>query len=145
MPAPTRQLSHTLPVSWLKRPAADIVIIDTAGRLQTQTNLMDQLGKIVRVVEKQIPGAPHESLLVLDATTGQNGISQATNFSSYANCTGIVLSKLDGSAKGGIVVPIRQEMGIPVKFVGLGEKIEDFQVFNPALFVDALFDRGEVA
>ncbi|QDU78863.1 Signal recognition particle receptor FtsY [Polystyrenella longa] len=124
---------------------ADIVIIDTAGRLQTQTNLMDQLGKIVRVVEKQIPGAPHESLLVLDATTGQNGISQASNFSSYANCTGIVLSKLDGSAKGGIVVPIRQEMGIPVKFVGLGEQIDDFQVFNPALFVDALFDRGDVA
>lgn len=126
-----------------KESNADVVIIDTAGRLQTQTNLMDQLGKIVRVIEKQIPEAPHESFLVLDATTGQNGISQASNFSSFAHCTGIILSKLDGSAKGGIVVPIRQNMGIPVKFVGLGEQIDDFQVFNPSIFVDALFDRAE--
>lgn len=117
---------------------ADVLIVDTAGRLQTQKNLMDQLGKINRVISGQIPGAPHERLLVLDATTGQNGISQARNFSDAIGCTGIVLAKLDGTAKGGIVVAIRQQMGIPVKYIGVGEKIDDLQVFDPNAFVDAL-------
>ncbi|MCA8999809.1 MAG: signal recognition particle-docking protein FtsY, partial [Planctomycetaceae bacterium] len=97
---------------------AEVVIIDTAGRLQTQTNLMAELEKIHRVIGKRLDGAPHESLLVLDATTGQNGISQATKFSEAAHCTGIILTKLDGTAKGGVVIAIRQKMGIPVKYVG---------------------------
>ncbi len=116
---------------------ADCLIVDTAGRLQTQKNLMDQLAKVRRVISNKIPGAPHESLLVLDATTGQNGLSQAKNFSDAVGCTGIILAKLDGTAKGGVVVPIRQRMGIPVKYVGVGEKIDDLQVFNAEGFVDA--------
>ena len=119
---------------------ADFLVIDTAGRLQTQKNLMDELGKIRRVVDKVIPGAPHESLLVLDATTGQNGLSQAANFSEAVNCTGIVLSKLDGTARGGVVVAIRQQMGIPVKYVGVGEQVADLELFDPDGFVDALFE-----
>ncbi|REJ72528.1 MAG: signal recognition particle-docking protein FtsY [Planctomycetota bacterium] len=118
---------------------ADIVIIDTAGRLQTHQNLMQELGKIHRVIGKRLPGAPQESLLVLDATTGQNGLSQASKFSEAAQCTGIVLAKLDGTAKGGVVVAIRQQMGIPVKYVGLGEQIGDLALFSPDDFVDALF------
>lgn len=118
---------------------ADVLIVDTAGRLQTQKNLMDELGKIRRVCDKQIPGAPHESLLVLDATTGQNGISQAQNFGEAIACTGLVLSKLDGTAKGGVVVAIREKMNIPVKYVGVGEQVDDIEVFNPESFVDALF------
>ncbi len=118
---------------------ADYVIIDTAGRLQTATNLMQELGKVHRVIGKRLPGAPHESLLVLDATTGQNGVNQATKFSEAAGCTGIILAKLDGTAKGGVVIAIRQLMGIPVKYVGLGEQIDDMQVFSPDDFVDALF------
>ncbi|MFG0332189.1 MAG: signal recognition particle-docking protein FtsY [Maioricimonas sp. JB049] len=118
---------------------ADVIIIDTAGRLQTHQNLMQELGKIHRVIGKRIPGGPHESLLVLDATTGQNGLSQATKFSEAANCTGIVLAKLDGTAKGGVVVAIRQKMGIPVKYVGVGEQIDDIELFSPDDFVDALF------
>lgn len=118
--------------------SADYLIIDTAGRLQTQKNLMDQLTKIFRVIGNKIPGAPHESLLVLDATTGQNGISQAKNFSESTNCTGIVLAKLDGTAKGGVVVAIRQSMGIPVKYIGVGEQVEDIELFDPDGFVDAL-------
>src|SRR6185503_16962636 len=117
---------------------ADVLIVDTAGRLQTQKNLMDQLGKIHRVIEKKIPGAPHESLLVIDATTGQNGISQARNFSEASRCTGIILAKLDGTAKGGVVVAIRQTMGLPVKYVGVGEKLDDLELFDPDSFVDAL-------
>ncbi|MDA1015660.1 MAG: signal recognition particle-docking protein FtsY [Planctomycetota bacterium] len=119
---------------------ADFLVVDTAGRLQTQKNLMDELGKIARVTAKVIPGAPHESLLVLDATTGQNGLSQAQNFSSAVGSTGIVLSKLDGTAKGGVVVAIRQKMGIPVKYVGVGEQIDDLELFDPDSFVDALFE-----
>jgi len=119
---------------------ADVCIIDTAGRLQTQTNLMDQLAKIRRVIEKQIPTAPHEVLLVLDATAGQNGISQARGFSEAIQCTGIVLSKLDGTAKGGVIIPIRQQYQIPVKFVGVGEGAQDLAPFEPQAFVDALFD-----
>lgn len=116
----------------------DIVIVDTAGRLQTHQNLMEELEKIHRVIGKRIEGAPHESLLVLDATTGQNGISQASHFSDCIECTGLVLAKLDGSAKGGVVVAIRQKMGIPVKYVGLGEQIDDLAVFEPESFVEAL-------
>lgn len=120
----------------------DIVIIDTAGRLQNRANLMEELGKIHRVINKRLPGAPHESLLVLDATTGQNGVSQAVHFSEAVKCTGLILSKLDGTAKGGVVVAIRQQMGIPVKYVGVGEQIDDLEVFDPNNFVDALLDRG---
>jgi fused signal recognition particle receptor len=119
---------------------ADICILDTAGRLQTQTNLMDQLTKIRRVITKQIPDAPHETLLVLDATAGQNGISQARGFSDAAQCTGIVLSKLDGSAKGGVVIPIRQQFNLPVKFIGVGEGATDLVLFDSDQFVQALFD-----
>jgi len=118
---------------------ADICIVDTAGRLQTQTNLMQELTKIHRVLGKQIPGAPHEVLLVLDATTGQPGISQAQGFTQAVNCTGIILAKLDGTAKGGVVVPIRQKVGLPVKFIGVGEQIDELEPFNSEAFVEALF------
>jgi len=123
-----------------------VCIVDTAGRLQTQQNLMQQLTKIHRVLGKQIPEAPHEILLVLDATTGQNGISQAKHFTEAVNCTGIVLAKLDGTAKGGVVVAIRQHVGLPVKYVGVGEKAEDLALFEPDAFVEALFeDVGSAA
>jgi fused signal recognition particle receptor len=121
---------------------AEVCIVDTAGRLQTQANLMSQLSKIRRVIGKQIPAAPHEVLLVLDATAGQNGISQAKGFSDAAGCTGIVLAKLDGTAKGGVIIPIRQQFNIPVKYVGIGEKAEDLALFNPGEFVRALFADG---
>ena len=121
---------------------ADVAIIDTAGRLQTQQNLMDELQKIHRVIGKRIPDAPHESLLVLDATTGQNGISQASRFSEAARCTGIILTKLDGTAKGGVVIAIRQKMGIPVKYVGVGEKLDDLHLFSPDDFVEALIEES---
>ena len=122
---------------------ADVCIIDTAGRLQTQKNLMQELEKIHRVVGKQIGDAPHETLMVLDATAGQNGISQARGFSEAANCTGIVLAKLDGTAKGGVVVPIRQQFDLPVKYIGTGEKVEDLTLFNVEEFTEALFDDRE--
>lgn len=118
---------------------ADFLIVDTAGRLQTQKNLMDELDKIRRVLQKVIPDAPHESLLVLDATTGQNGLSQAKSFSEAVECTGLVLAKLDGTARGGVTVAIRQEMGIPVKYIGVGEGIDDLELFDANGFVDALF------
>jgi fused signal recognition particle receptor len=119
----------------------DVCIIDTAGRLQTQKNLMAELTKIQGSIRKLIPEAPHEVLLVLDATTGQNGISQAVNFTQAVDCTGIMLAKLDGTAKGGVVVAIRQQVGLPVKYVGVGEKAEDLALFKPAEFVDALFSE----
>ena len=119
---------------------ADICIIDTAGRLQTQQNLMRELEKIHRVLGKQILEAPHDVILVLDATTGQNGISQAKHFTESVKCTGIILSKLDGTAKGGVVVAIRRQIGLPVKYVGVGESAEDLTVFEPDPFVDAMFD-----
>jgi fused signal recognition particle receptor len=122
---------------------ADICIVDTAGRLQTQVNLMKELEKIHRVIEKQVEGAPHEVLLVLDATAGQNGISQAKGFSEAARCTGIVLAKLDGTAKGGVAIPIRREFDLPVKYVGQGEQLEDLALFNVDEFVGALFDGEE--
>jgi fused signal recognition particle receptor len=120
---------------------ADVCILDTAGRLQTQTNLMSELSKIRRVITKLIPDAPHEVLLVLDATAGQNAISQAKGFSDAAGCTGIVLAKLDGSAKGGVIIPIRKQFELPVKYIGVGEKAEDLALFSADQFVDALFSE----
>lgn len=125
------------------KTSADICIVDTAGRLQTQSNLMEELGRIRRVMSKVVPEAPHEVLLVLDSTAGQNAISQARGFSEAAGCTGIVLAKLDGSAKGGVAIPIREEFGLPVKFVGLGETPEDFAAFDVQTYVDALFDAAD--
>jgi len=122
---------------------ADICIVDTAGRLQTQSNLMDELGRIRKVISKVMPSAPHEVLLVLDATAGQNAISQAKGFSETAGCTGIILAKLDGSAKGGVAIPIRQEFGLPVKFVGLGETPDALEPFDVEQYVTALFDIDE--
>ena len=118
---------------------ADVAIIDTAGRLQTQSNLMQELDKIRRVVGKKIDDAPHEVLLVLDATAGQNALSQARGFSDAAGCTGIILAKLDGSARGGVILPIRRQFELPVKFVGLGEGIEDIAEFDAESFATALF------
>ena len=118
---------------------ADVLICDTAGRLHNKKNLMDELGKIYRVIEREFPGARKEVLLVLDATTGQNAVNQAEEFNNAANITGIVLTKLDGTAKGGIVITIREKLGIPVKFVGVGEGIDDLQEFDADSFADALF------
>lgn len=122
---------------------ADVLLIDTAGRLHTQDNLMRELGKIHKVVTRKIPGAPHEVLLVLDATIGQNAINQAKIFSEHAEVTGIFLAKLDGSAKGGVVIGIREQLDVPVKFVGLGETPADVEPFDPAVFAPALFEVGE--
>ena len=121
----------------------DVLILDTAGRLQTQDPLMRQLTKIRSVIQKQIPGAPHEVLLVLDATSGQNALRQAEEFSKAAGVTGIFLAKLDGTAKGGIVIAVREVTDIPVKFVGVGETPEDVQAFEPGAFVEALFAGAE--
>ena len=118
----------------------DVCIVDTAGRLQTQSNLMQELGKIRRVIAKQILDAPHETLLVLDATAGQNALSQAKGFKEAAGCTGIVLAKLDGSARGGVIVPVAEQFGLPVKFVGVGESADDLDAFVPEQFVSALLD-----
>jgi fused signal recognition particle receptor len=118
---------------------ADCVIIDTAGRLHTKSNLMEELKKIQRVTSRAHPSAPHEVLLVLDATTGQNGLQQARKFTEALTVTGIVLTKLDGTAKGGIAVAIQRELGIPIKYIGVGEAIEDLQPFEPKKFIDALF------
>jgi len=117
----------------------DVVIVDTAGRLHTQVNLMNELAKVRRVVEKQVPGGPHETLLVIDATTGQNGLRQARVFAEVVDITGIVLTKLDGTAKGGIVLAIQHELGLPVKVVGVGEGAGDLIPFDPVEFADALF------
>ena len=119
---------------------ADVLLVDTAGRLHTQDHLMRELSKIRRVVERKIPGAPHEVLLVLDATTGQNAISQAQSFSEAIQVTGLILAKLDGTARGGIVVAIRDQVSLPVKFIGIGEKPEDIEPFDPEIFVEALFE-----
>jgi fused signal recognition particle receptor len=118
----------------------DVLIVDTAGRLHTQTHLMRELEKIHRVVTKQIEGAPHEVLLVLDATTGQNAIAQAEMFKKSIQCTGIILAKLDGTAKGGAIFAIKQKLGLPVKFIGVGEKLDDLEPFDPEAFVEALFE-----
>jgi len=119
----------------------DALIVDTAGRLHTQTHLMKELEKIHTVVSRRIPGAPHEVLLVLDATTGQNALNQAEQFSKSVKCTGIILSKLDGTAKGGAIFAIKQKLGLPVKFIGLGEAIDDMEPFDPDGFVNALFEK----
>jgi fused signal recognition particle receptor len=119
---------------------ADVAICDTAGRLQTKLPLIEELKKIVRVLGREVPGAPHESLLVLDANTGQNAISQARVFTEAARVTGLVLTKLDGTAKGGVLIGLADEFGIPVKFVGVGEAVEDLRDFSAAEFVEALFD-----
>jgi fused signal recognition particle receptor len=130
-------------VSAAKARGVDVVLIDTAGRLHTKTNLMEELRKITRVIGKVIPGAPHEVYLVLDAVTGQNGLVQAKQFLQAAGVTGIVLTKLDGTAKGGIVIAISQELKLPVKYIGVGEGIDDLQPFDRATFVDALFSEAE--
>jgi fused signal recognition particle receptor len=117
---------------------ADVLIVDTAGRLHTKSNLMDELAKLQRVVARQVPGAPHESLMVLEAPTGQNGLVQARMFHEAVGLSGIVLTKLDGTAKGGIIVRIHQELGLPIKLVGVGERIEDLQPFDAKAFAAAL-------
>lgn len=122
-----------------KQRQADVLLCDTAGRLQNKTNLMEELNKIFRVIQREIPSAPHEVLMVLDATTGQNALSQAKLFGEKSGVTGLVLTKLDGTAKGGIVIAIRQELNLPVKLVGLGEKMGDLQTFDSEQFVHALF------
>lgn len=124
---------------------ADVLLCDTAGRLHNKKNLMEELKKINRVIEREYPDAYRETLVVLDATTGQNALSQARQFSEAAEITGIVLTKMDGTAKGGIAVAIQSELGIPVKYIGVGEKIEDLQKFDADAFVDALFQKEEGA
>lgn len=131
-------------LSKAKEENYDVVLVDTAGRLQNKDNLMRELEKINKVIGKIIPKAPHETLLVIDATTGQNGISQAKNFKEITNITGIVLSKLDGTAKGGIVLAIKESVNLPVKFVGMGEKLDDLRVFDIEKYIYGLFkDLGE--
>ena len=130
-------------VSKAKEENYDVVLIDTAGRLQNKTNLMNELDKMNKVIGKIIPSAPHETLLVIDATTGQNGISQAKSFKEITNITGIVLTKLDGTAKGGIVLAIKDSVGIPVKYIGLGEGKEDLKVFDIEKYIYGLFSEME--
>jgi len=123
----------------------DVIIVDTAGRLHTKVNLMEELKKIKRVINKKVEGAPHEIMLILDATTGQNSISQARLFNEAVGLTGLTLTKLDGTAKGGIVVHISHEFNIPIRFIGIGEKLEDLRDFDPREFIDALFANGSQA
>ncbi len=125
-----------------KKRQADVVLIDTAGRLHTKTHLVEELRKIRRVTAKEQAGAPHETLLVLDATTGQNAFQQARVFKEALDITGIVLTKLDGTAKGGVIIGIQEELGVPVKYIGVGEDIDDLQPFDPAAFVRALFENS---
>jgi fused signal recognition particle receptor len=119
----------------------DVVIVDTAGRLHTQTNLMEELAKVRRVIASKLEGAPHETLLVVDATTGQNGVQQARLFGEAAGVTGVALTKLDGSAKGGVALPIAYELGLPVKLIGIGEQLEDLRPFDPRDFARALVSQ----
>lgn len=121
----------------------DVLIVDTAGRLHTQTHLMRELEKIHRIVGKQVPSAPHEVFLVLDGTNGQNAVSQAEQFTKTVKCTGIILTKLDGSSKGGAVFAIKSRVGLPVKYIGVGEGMDDLEEFDPEAFVAALFEKGE--
>ena len=127
-------------ISYAKSKGADVLIVDTAGRLHNKKNLMNELEKINRVISRELPEASRENLLVLDATTGQNAVLQAKEFKNAAEITGLVLNKLDGTAKGGIVLSIKRELGIPVKFIGVGEKIDDMQPFNAEEFISALFE-----
>lgn len=126
-----------------KSKGADVIICDTAGRLHNKKNLMDELAKIYRVIARELPDASLETLLVLDAATGQNAVNQAREFKNVADITGIVLTKLDGTAKGGIVIPIHNELSIPVKYIGVGEGIDDLQPFNAKEFVEGIFENGE--
>ena len=126
-----------------KSRKADVLLIDTAGRLQNKNNLMAELSKINKIIDRELPGSPKESLLVLDASTGQNAISQAHSFGEIADLTGIILTKIDGTAKGGIIVGIIDEMHLPVYFVGVGEQVEDLQDFDASSFASALFENGE--
>ena len=126
-------------ISAAKARKADVIICDTAGRLHNTKNLMDELSKINRVIDRELPDASKEVLLVLDATTGQNAVNQAREFMQAAGITGIVLTKLDGTARGGIIIAIKEELGLPVKYIGVGEQIDDLQPFDPQQFVDALF------
>ena len=126
-------------VKQAKAAGADVVLCDTAGRLQTKSNLMDELAKVHRVLGKAQEGAPHEVFLVIDATCGQNGLQQAKLFAAASPLTGVVLTKLDGTAKGGIAISIVNELKIPVRYIGVGEKIGDLRIFNAKEFVDALF------
>ena len=127
-------------VTAARKRACDVLIIDTAGRLHNKKNLMDELAKINRVIERELPASSRETLLVLDATTGQNAVNQAKEFKNAANITGLVLTKLDGTAKGGIVFSIKKELDIPVKYIGVGEKVDDMQPFSSEEFVKALFE-----
>ena len=122
-----------------------MIICDTAGRLHTKKNLMDELAKIRRVIDRELPDADKETLLVLDATTGQNALNQAKQFKEAAGLTGLVLTKLDGTARGGVVIGIKEELGIPIKFVGVGEQVDDLQPFDPKAFAEGLFAKGEEA
>ena len=128
-------------ISAAKSRGADVLIVDTAGRLHNKKNLMDELAKINRVISRELPDAARETLLILDATTGQNAVIQASEFKNAANITGLVLTKLDGTAKGGIVFSIKRELDIPVKFIGVGEKMDDLQVFDADEFVKAMFEE----
>ena len=130
-------------ISSAKSKGADVIICDTAGRLHNKKNLMDELAKIYRVIGRELPEASLETLLVLDAATGQNAVNQAREFKNVADITGIVLTKLDGTAKGGIVIPIHNELNIPVKYIGVGEGIDDLQPFNAKEFVDGIFQTGD--
>ena len=130
-------------ISSAKAKGSDIIICDTAGRLHNKKHLMDELAKINRIIDRELPDADKEVLLVLDATTGQNAVNQASEFSKATGITGIVLTKLDGTAKGGVVLAIRDGLGIPVKYVGVGEQIDDLQPFDPESFAKALFDNGD--
>ena len=124
-----------------KSRAIDVLLIDTAGRLHTKLHLVEELKKIRRVISREQPGAPHETLLVLDATTGQNGLQQATVFKEATDIDGIVLTKLDGTAKGGVIISIQEELGVPVRYIGIGEDVDDLQPFEAERFVEALFER----
>lgn len=130
-------------IAAVKSRGADVLLIDTAGRLQNKKNLMDELAKIDRVIDRELPGADRETLLVLDATTGQNAVLQAKEFKQTSHLTGLILTKLDGTAKGGIILSIKQELGIPVKFIGVGEQIDDMKPFDAAEFAEALFSAEE--
>ncbi len=129
-------------ISAVKSRGADVLIIDTAGRLHNKKNLMDELAKIDRVIGRELPGAAKETLLVLDATTGQNAVYQAKEFKEASKITGLVLTKLDGTAKGGIIISIKKELGIPVKFIGIGEQVDDMKPFNSSEFAGALFEEN---
>ena len=128
---------------YAKNNNIDLMIVDTAGRLHNKANLMAELGKIKRVLEREIPGAPHETFLIIDATTGQNGVSQASAFKEVSNISGIVITKMDGTSKGGIILSIRDELGVPVRFIGLGEGMDDLEEFDLDEYLHALLVGNE--